>query len=106
MLDVAIPERLNQEMKNVLLIYHEVPEDLVVYNLTVSDEEHAKIMLCRNMYGNSVDLGKAPPDVQKAVDWLGDQIYLIKRWTDNIVDPGEALTLTQPCDVVVTGWML
>lgn len=91
-------------MNRVLLIFHNVPEDVYLYALELSDEDYARVVKCRMHFGDSAALAEAPQDVQDAVDWLGDRVFNDPEWQKFKLDPATCGHASG--EIVLSGWLM
>lgn len=93
----------------IILMYNEVPERIIVYDLIIKDEEtQKKLLACHGVFGNTEDCPNDHPVVEWLCQWLEGQKERIVYITKNVeVDPRQMpINVDTLATLVVTGFVL
>jgi predicted AAA+ superfamily ATPase len=91
-------------MKDVLLVWNEVPENLKMFELLdLTKEEYNKIILCHGLYINSSEMDG---EQERAMDWLNEYLVGKEPFYDEVRGFRDLKYLWDDMTVIVSGFLL
>ena len=81
---------------NVLLIYNYIPENLIIYNVTVNDSEFDKLRKLHGKLQNEIEEGLS--------EWLKRFLEINKKYIIyDDTEPHDELLIIKECHLIYTG---
>lgn len=90
-------------INRVLLVWNEVPENLKLFELNLTDKEYEKILQCHGLYINSSEMDG---EQERAMNWLQYIVDNEEPFYNENTKTMNPLKYTFPATVIVSGFLL